>query len=149
MTDNELGATVFGFILVGFIGFLFIDGLICYFIEKHKEKKYKKLYPEVFDFIDKLKELQCKNSHYYFSEVDPLEKQIDDKIARLKYLPKSNLKESEKELEEIKIKLLEKRAYFDSQAEIEKSLKKHIKTEISKDEKFKKYIKNLGWFREE
>jgi len=149
MADNELGATVFGIILVGFIGFLFIGGLIYSFIEKHKEKKYEKLYPEVFDLIHKLNKLQDEFCKWYNKNITPLRNELEYRLNQLKYLPKNKLKEEEKELEELKEELYQLEIKHKEQYEEENKIREQIKTQASKNEKFKKYMTNLGWFREE
>lgn len=149
MTDNELGATVFVIILVGFYGFLVIGGLICWKIEVYKQKKYKKLYPEVFNLIDKLNKLQDEFCKWHNKNITPLRNELEYRLNQLKYLPKNKLKEEEKELEELKEKLYQLEIKHKEQYEEEKKIREQIKTQASKDEKFKKYMTNLGWFREE
>lgn len=117
--------------------------------ELYKDRVYHKKYQNVFDLIKEKNAIDTCGFHN--DKIWPLERKIDTLEDNKKYMPKGKTLEIEKEEEEIKKQIQGLKVIHNEMLRKSEGYTKRIRkaTLDTKDARFIKYMKNLGWFREE
>lgn len=130
-----------GFIVLGFIAYGIGEAIV--FIDKLKDKKLRKKYPELFALIDDVKDFMHESCKRHNATVPKLIKEIDRIEAELKYLPKEQVEIKNKKLEELRQELYEAKLITQADDEEIKRKKKLIREYIEKNNL--EFAKKWGW----
>lgn len=112
-------------------------------------KSYKKKYPQLFNLIDEKEKLSDCGCKHYAERILPLKNKIDYTLEQQKYMTKISVKISNDELESVRkqIEILEQQSLEIQEQENE--LQAKIEEMIRADKKLLKYMRKLGWCKDD
>lgn len=147
MMPNEIVLFIFASIPI----ILCIVALIVFIVNFIKSKKFENQYKEIFDLIYNGTDYSSIYCNYCNTNISPLENQINSILNEQKYMVKEDFEKSNRQLELLRKK---RKKYSKVAEELYDKLQKareNIKNKIiaTNNKKFIKYMKELGWFREE
>lgn len=75
------------------------------FIFSYRDKIRRKRFPEYFEMLDKLHELDKEYNKFYYKEISPRRTEIDRIISNMNYYPNELIEKVNEELEELRMNL--------------------------------------------
>ena len=148
MSEEEICGWILTIVFGGFVLIVHIYGIIICIASHIFTKKHKKCY----ELIDNYNRELVKCNNYWFDNITPLEKQIDDLETQKKYATQNGLARINLEEEEIKEHLEYHREILEAMAKTSREkceeIKKEIDEYLSHYKHFKKYVKEMNLIKE-
>ena len=136
--------------LFGFLPLVVIAlSCVCVLIENIKIKKYEKKYPELFELIEQINEIQLNSCNFWKENIAPKINRIDCIIREQKYMSAKTLEQSNIELEELKVEVEKLKAEHERLQKEEDDWREKIESIIKSDKGLLKIMKERGWCRDE
>ena len=118
-------------------------------IEHIKIKKYEKKFPELFELIEQIKEMQLSSCNFWNENIAPKINRIDYIIKEQKYMSAKTLEQSNIELEELKVEVEKLKVEHERLQKEEDDWREKIESIIKSDKGLLKVMKARGWCRDE
>jgi hypothetical protein len=148
MSEEEICALI----LVIFFGGMFMSGILFGVVNCIASEIFAKKHKKCYQLIDNYNKELVKCNHYWFDNISPLEKKIDDLEIQKKYATQNGIIKIELEEEEIKQHLEYHREILGAMAKTSKEkceeIKKEIDEYLSHYKYFKKYVKEMNFIKE-
>lgn len=132
---------IVGLVVLGFIVYGIGEAIV--FIDKLKNKKLRKKYPELFTLIDDALDFGHESCSRHNATVPKLIKTIDRIEEELKYLPQWQVEIKNKELEELKQELYEANLVSDADDKEFARRKKLVRDYVEQNNL--EFAKKWGW----
>lgn len=148
MSEEEVCALI----LVIFFGGMFMSGIVFGVVNCIADSVFAKKHKKCYQLIDNYNKELVKCNNYWFDNISPLEKKIDDLEIQKKYATQNGIIKIELEEEEIKQHLEYHREILGAMAKTSKEkceeIKKEIDEYLSHYKYFKKYVKEMNFIKE-
>lgn len=151
MSEEEIGALIFGLGFCGLIFFSIIYCIISAIRESVITKKYEKQYPTITEMKKQREFMVTNNCNFWNNKILPLHNQIDSLEKDLKYIPTKEKQQTIEKIEKLKEESFTLQREWKLAGIVEDDLLKKITLEILKtnDKKYIEYNKKLNWITEE
>lgn len=147
MSEDEIGALIFGLGFCGLILFSIIYCIVSAIRESVLDKKYKNKYSRITEMKKQKGDMTSEHCRFWNTKILPLHNKIDALEKDLKYLPTKEKQQTIEKIEKLKEESFTLQREWELAGIVEDDLLKEITLAILKtnDKKYIEYNKKLNW----